>query len=191
MLTKGTRKAFITGLAALLPTALTIIIVVKVYQLVANTIGSAFTLVIRGTLDLLTPWSLDYIPDWLLSAGGVLLAVVFVFFLGLVLASIIGRRAWGFVESRFMRVPVLRTVYTAFRQITEFLFGERKLNFRQVVLFEYPRRGIYTLGFITGQAFELSLARDGQEHGVGLCAELSDAVYRLLRAGGARGPHRP
>ena len=157
------KKAFITGLAALLPTALTLILIIKAYQLVAGTIGDAFTATITAGLKWLTPWSIGYIPPGLISAAGVILAIAFVFFLGMAMASLIGRQTWAFVESRFVTLPLIRSIYPSVKQITDFLFAEKKYSFRQVVLVEYPRLGIWSLGFITGRAFRALTERLGKE----------------------------
>jgi uncharacterized membrane protein len=163
MFGKDTKKAFWTGMVALLPTALTLILIIKAYQLVAGTIGKGFTTVITAALKWLTPWSLEYIPEGLISAAGVILAIVFVFFLGMALASLIGRRTWTFVEARFVSLPLIRSVYPSVKQITDFLFAEKKFSFRQVVALEYPRKGIWSLAFITGKAFSPLPEMTGKE----------------------------
>jgi uncharacterized membrane protein len=53
-----------------------------------------------------------------------------------------------------MRFPVIRFVYPMIRQMTDFVFSERKVHFRSVVAIEYPRKGTWTIGFLTGRGFE-------------------------------------
>jgi uncharacterized membrane protein len=55
------------------------------------------------------------------------------------------------VEGLVARVPVVRNVYSAVKQVTEFLVRERAVEFRRVVAVEYPRRGVWAIAFVTGE----------------------------------------
>ena len=50
------------------------------------------------------------------------------------------------------RVPLIRNVYSAVKQVTDFVFSEREIEFNRVVAIEYPRRGIWSIGFVTGES---------------------------------------
>ena len=65
-------------------------------------------------------------------------------------AGIIGRALNGLLESILNRLPVIRSLYSAIKQIMETVLANKSAAFRECVLIEYPRKGIWTLGFITG-----------------------------------------
>ena len=86
----------------------------------------------------------------------VLLPVFFTFFvlllylLGRFLAYGIGRVVYNAMEVTISQLPLIRVVYTSVKQVTDFVFSESETEFTRVVAVEYPRRGIWSLGFVTG-----------------------------------------
>ena len=57
------------------------------------------------------------------------------------------------MERLFSRVPVVRAVYSAVKQVTDFLFTERELKVTRIVAVEFPRKGVWSVGFVTGESF--------------------------------------
>ncbi|MGD9858334.1 MAG: DUF502 domain-containing protein, partial [Planctomycetaceae bacterium] len=91
--------------------------------------------------------------QFLLSAAAVSLIVVLLYFLGRFVNARIGGWMVGKVEADLLgRLPVVRNVYGSAKQVTEFLFSENQVEYRRVVAIEYPRRGIWSLGFVTGES---------------------------------------
>lgn len=126
--------------------------------LVTAPIGITFYLawiVIHWIDDQVTPMIPEkYNPETYLpfSIPGLGLVVVFVVLtaVGALAAGMLGRWAVGLFESILARMPVIRSLYGAIKQIIETILKQQSDAFRQVVLFEYPRRGSWALGFITG-----------------------------------------
>lgn len=81
---------------------------------------------------------------------GFLIAIILVYFTGFFLASFIGRTSWLAVEGILYRVPLIRAVYSNVKQVTDFLLSERKVEFSDVVLVQYPRMGMWSLGLSVG-----------------------------------------
>ena len=82
---------------------------------------------------------------------GLVVAIVLLILIGSVTKGVIGRW-WVRASERILaRMPVIRSLYGAVKQIFETIMKQQSNAFRQVVLFEYPRRGSWALGFITGQ----------------------------------------
>ena len=73
------------------------------------------------------------------------------YLLGKMLAAGVGRLLWAQFEQLFSRLPIIRPVYTSVKQITDFAFNESDLEFTRIVAVEYPRKGIWALGFVTGE----------------------------------------
>ena len=81
---------------------------------------------------------------------GLLLALVFLTLIGALTAGIIGRALNHLFEGILNRLPVIRSLYGAIKQIMETVLANKSSAFRECVLIEYPRKGMWTLGFITG-----------------------------------------
>ena len=88
-----------------------------------------------------------------LSAVAVVLTIVALYFLGRFVTARIG--AWmvyKFEQGVLARLPVVSNVYSSVKQVTDFFFSERTVDYSRVVAVEYPRRGIWSLGFVTGDS---------------------------------------
>jgi len=81
---------------------------------------------------------------------GLLIVVIVLTLIGALTAGMLGRFWTRTVEHLLARMPVIRNVYSAIKQIFETVLAQQSNAFRQVVLFEYPRRGSWAIGFITG-----------------------------------------
>ena len=90
------------------------------------------------------------------SAVGFLIAMAIVFVVGALLASVVGRALWRVVEAFIMNTPVLRRVYTYVKQVTDFVLTqeEQQRMFSRVVAVEYPRKGVWSIGFVTGSGLK-------------------------------------
>ena len=82
---------------------------------------------------------------------GVLLALVVVLATGALATHYLGRRLIAGVEALILRAPMVRGVYLAFKQVVEAFTSVSGASFDRVVLVEYPRRGLYAVGFVTGR----------------------------------------
>ncbi|MCG7984184.1 MAG: DUF502 domain-containing protein [Candidatus Thiodiazotropha lotti] len=96
-----------------------------------------------------------YRPETLLGFHipglGVLLSLVILFITGLVAANLFGRRLVKLWEALVSRIPLVRSVYSAVKQLVETMFADNGRSFRKVVLVEFPRRGLWTLAFLTNE----------------------------------------
>ena len=82
---------------------------------------------------------------------GLIVLIVFITLVGAVTAGFLGRILIRFSENMLNRMPVVRSVYGASKQILETVLKHQSKAFRQAVLVEYPRRGIWAVAFITGR----------------------------------------
>ncbi|MFN2352492.1 MAG: DUF502 domain-containing protein, partial [Kiritimatiellia bacterium] len=106
----------------------------------------------------------QYAPLYRLLA--LLLVLLAMYLVGLLLRNIIGRSLYRLGDRVLTRIPVIKTIYVAIRQISESILNSRRTLFKQVVAVEFPRKGVYSLGFITASAAEILTAKlpgaDGQ-----------------------------
>ncbi len=160
------KKYFLRGLAVLLPTTLTIGIFVWGYTFIQENISIHIN---RGLVLLIVKLRKEWIPkedlteilvDGNGSFIGFLLALIAVCIVGAVLASVVGRTLWRMVEQFIMNTPFLRRVYPYVKQVTDFFLTEEEQQtmFRRVVAVEYPRKGIWSVGFVTGSGLEKVVA---------------------------------
>jgi uncharacterized membrane protein len=73
-----------------------------------------------------------------------------VFLTGIVAANIVGRKLFDLGEAIVDRIPLVRSIYSAVKQVMHSLFSNGGQSFRRVLMVEYPRKGLWTLGFQTG-----------------------------------------
>jgi len=153
---RGKRRLFLRGLALLLPTVLTVLILVKAYQFVNEYFIGYVSAGVRAVLTTVGFYEVVAPEQKFVDHALALVLCVFLFWVvGLLIGTLLGRQMWQGVESRLMRLPIIRSVYPMIRQMTDFVFSERKVQFRSVVAIEYPRKGAWTVGFLTGRGFEM------------------------------------
>jgi uncharacterized membrane protein len=134
------KKYFLTGLVVLGPLGLTLLVVQWV-------VGVMDRLILTLLPDALQPSMLigRYIPGF-----GVLGTLLLVLLVGMLTANFFGRALVRLSEQLMGKIPLIKGIYGLFRQVTDTIFSKDKGGFRKVVLIEYPRRGIFALGFMTG-----------------------------------------
>ncbi len=91
-----------------------------------------------------------YLPVYIPGIGLIIVCIALTI-IGALTAGIIGRFWFRTSEKILSRMPVIRSIHSAIKQIFETVLSNQSNAFREVVLFEYPRRGSWAMGFITGQ----------------------------------------
>lgn len=134
------RTWFLTGLLVTAP------IVVSLY---------ATWIVIHSVDSTITPWiPARYLPETYLPfripGMGLVIVLLALTVIGALTASLLGRYFLHLSDRILARMPVVRSIYGATKQVFETVLSSQGNAFRSVVLIEYPRKGIWTLGFITG-----------------------------------------
>lgn len=138
----GLRASFLTGIVVIAPVALTV-------WLVWAVIGWIDSVVLP-----LVPYDLrpeKYIGINLRGVG-VIIFLIFTVFVGWVAKGLIGKSLIRFAESLVDRMPVVRTIYSGVKQIAETVFAQSERSFEKACLIQYPRKGIWAIGFISTTA---------------------------------------
>ena len=103
---------------------------------------------------------------WVYGHGqvtGFIVAIIGVCAIGAFMASVVGRTLWHMMEKTLMNLPLVKQVYPHIKQVTDFLLAKKSLTFNKVVAFEYPRKGTWSIGLVTGTGLRKvvnSLKRD-------------------------------
>ena len=96
---------------------------------------------------------------------GLFVAVILIYFIGLMITSFIGRRLYAKGEELIDRLPIVRRVYPSVKQVTDFFFGPKQaqMHFSNVVAVEYPRKGLWSVGLVTGETMRGIQDKVGEE----------------------------
>ncbi len=132
------RQSFLAGLLALAPIYITWKILAILFQLVDGPLGTRINALIQAGTGM----------AWHVPGLGVLGTVLIVLGIGWLTRMVFFKRVLGVVEQAIERVPVVRSLYNASRQIVVPFTDKSKLPFSEVVLVEYPMAGRYTIGLV-------------------------------------------
>lgn len=133
------RKWFFAGLLVVLPLAITVWVVQWILATLDQTL-----------LILPQAWHPDRLFGIHIPGLGVLLAIGILLLVGAVTSNFIGRRLLSWSDRVFNRIPVVRSIYSGVKQVSDTLFSETGNAFRTAVLVQWPRPGVWTIGFVTG-----------------------------------------
>ncbi len=166
------RRFFLRGLAAVLPTVLTISIIIWVckfvYEYIAlytNRAAQWLVVQIMGLFQELE-WTWAGNDDLWITVNGIwtnyglvwtgfVFAFILIYFFGKFVTSFIGKSLWRTVDRAFFSVPLIKQVYPSVKQVTDFLLSDKKLDFSKVVAVQYPRIGVWSLGLVTADGMSM------------------------------------
>ncbi|NLE39501.1 MAG: DUF502 domain-containing protein [Pirellulaceae bacterium] len=95
---------------------------------------------------------LVYLPPHVVVPAFLIVFILLLYLLGRFMAAGIGRILVGTFERGILQLPLVRNVYSSVKQVSDFLFGPRQIEYTRVVAIEYPRQGIWSLGLVTGES---------------------------------------
>ena len=78
--------------------------------------------------------------------------ILVLYLLGRFLAAGVGNFFWTRLENGIIQLPLVRNVYSSVKQVTDFMFNEREIEYTRVVAVEYPRKGVWSLALVTGES---------------------------------------
>ena len=134
------RQYFLTGLAVLLPVFLTGYIIFLIFNFAEALTGKYLNNYLLTNFNFFIP------------GLGLLLTLIIIVCIGFLSSRFFGRKIFPFFESLFLRIPLVRQLYPSIKKIVSFFFSQDKKLFKRAVLVEYPRKGTWSVGFITNEA---------------------------------------
>ena len=137
------KKSFFAGVIVIIPIGLTVYVLRAVFDM-SLAVGGKIAEPLKKIVD-------DAFPgfDLLASISGLLLVIFTLIIIGFLARNVAGRRVVKWIDNLFKRIPLISMVYTTTKQIIESFSGGRENSFSKVVFVEYPRKGVWTLGFVT------------------------------------------
>ncbi len=136
---KKIKKIMLTGVAAIIPVGVTIYILLIIIKAMNNLVK-------------IIPYR--YQPDQILSFHvpglGIIFTLILIFVVGLVTKSYLGKKAVKLGEILVGKIPLVRGIYNAIKQLVDAIISDKGDSFKKVVLIEYPRKGLHSIAFVTG-----------------------------------------
>jgi len=132
------KRIFITGLTAIIPLLITVYVIGGLFYFADGILGKT-----------INSYLYQYV-GYEIPGLGIVIVILIIFILG-ILIHLSSMRLFRWVEEVFFRLPLVNKIYFPIKRIVDFLFFPRRKNFRNVVLVEYPRKGVYSIGFLTNE----------------------------------------
>ena len=134
------RKWLFTGLLVLVPGVIT----VWVLNWIISTLDQ--------TLQILpAQWQPDRLLGMHIPGFGVLLTLLILLVIGAIASNFVGRKLVSWGDAIISRIPVVRSIYSSVKQVSDTVFSDSGNAFRTAVLVQWPREGVWTVAFVTGQ----------------------------------------
>ncbi len=135
------RRYFISGLAVIAPVVLTIYVIGLLFKLIDLAIGRFINSLLKLAIGFEIP------------GLHIVLSIVLIFLVGILVQNFLARKIVLWFESLINRMPLVGRIYSSVKRIAEYFFPtEEKMKFGKVVLIEYPRKGMYSLGFLSSES---------------------------------------
>ncbi|QTL97973.1 DUF502 domain-containing protein [Iocasia frigidifontis] len=133
---KKIRNLFLTGMVVVLP------LVVSSYI-----IYFLFSIIDTGTEPLI---ELIFGRD--IPGVGIIFTFIIILLIGIIATNVIGKRIIQFGEKMLLKIPFFRNIYISIKKVMDAIFTRQHSSFKKPVLFEYPRKGLYQIGFLTKES---------------------------------------
>jgi len=146
------RRYLIAGLLVWLPIVATVLIL----KFLIDVVDSSLLLLPEALLP-------EKLIGFRVPGLGLLLSAVVLIVTGIIVTNLLGRTMIEVWESLLSRIPVVRAIYSASKQLTETLFSSKGKSFRKVVLVRFPHPGVWTMAFVTGDGMHEANEKIGKE----------------------------
>lgn len=150
------RNRMISGVFVIVPFAVTVVIIIWLFNILAKLIQPivGWALTFLKQIHLIREIPQIYV-EYAVSLATILLLLFLIYLLGVIVKFVAGRRLLALGETILMKIPLVRTIYSAAKQVTTALTVQDNTSFKSVVLVEFPRIGCYSIGFLTGTILDV------------------------------------
>jgi uncharacterized membrane protein len=135
---KKLRTQFLAGILIIVPLGATILILAWIFNVVDNVLQPV----------------IKYVWGRTITGVGFGITIVLIYLAGVIATNILGKRLIHYGESLLRKVPIVRYLYPGVKQILESFSEPRKTGFMQVVLIEFPRKGMKSIAFVTNESHD-------------------------------------
>jgi len=152
---KNYRKYIFTGIMSIIPIAITYWIIENLFVFFSKPgkylIDSLYQFYLFENFIFITRFY-----NYLAYVIGFTLTLFFLYFLGLIVSNVLGRKIYNYFEEFLNKIPIVNKVYKTIKQITNTFSKPNNQAFQKVVLLEYPRKELWTLAMVTGECTNLN-----------------------------------
>ncbi len=127
------KRKFIAGLFVTVPTLITIGVLIFLFKLIDGILGPFYDLFFGRRI----------------AGPGFITAILLIFLVGVISTNVIGKRILSYLEQALLHIPVFKSIYTAVKQLVDAFSPKNRSAFKDFVVVEYPRKGVYAFGFLT------------------------------------------
>jgi uncharacterized membrane protein len=132
---KKSKNYFLSGLLFFVPLVITILVIKAIFTFLDN---------------LLLPYLQPYFGYWLPGIG-ILIILGIIFLTGMLVTNYMGRKFFQFGESLVLKIPLVKSIYSSVKQILNTFSGQEKQVNKKVVLVEYPKENVWSVGLVNGE----------------------------------------
>ena len=132
------RKSLFSGLLLIVPLVITVLVIKSIFTFLDS---------------LLLPYMLPYLGQWIRIPGvGILITFATIYFIGLMVSNFIGKKFVQKGELFLLKIPIAKSIYGSVKQIIEtFTFKEEEQKGKKVVMVEYPKENVWSIGLVNGE----------------------------------------
>ncbi|WP_218242528.1 DUF502 domain-containing protein [Comamonas fluminis] len=134
------RKWLIAGLLVIVP----LVITLGVLNWIIGTLDQTLAILPEA-------WQPDRVIGMHIPGFGVILTLLILLLVGGIASNFIGRKLVGWGDALVRRIPVVRSIYSSVKQVSDTVFSDSGNAFRTAVMVQWPREGVWTVAFVTGQ----------------------------------------
>lgn len=145
------RRYFVTGLLIILPAFVTLYLLFVIFRFIDSLGGRLVNSYLNKHWGFIVP------------GLGFILGALLIVITGFLATNFLGKKILPALEKRFLKLPFIRQIYPAVKEITKFFFSAEKFAFKKVVLVEYPSKDIWSVAFVTNEGFKEAQDKTGQE----------------------------
>ena len=138
------KKSFLAGVIVIIPIGITIYVLKALFD-ISLKVGSIISEPLKDILNNPSFPNSELVGQ----ISGLLFLIGTLIIIGFLARNVAGRRVVKWIDNLFKKIPLISMVYTTTKQIIESFSGGRENSFSKVVFVEYPRKGVWTLGFVT------------------------------------------
>jgi uncharacterized membrane protein len=157
------RTSFFTGLAIVLPAIVSLVVVFWLFFTISTVTDKMLIFIPRGITHEDGAGGLGTGDiRWYWRVVALFLSLILISVVGMLARNYMGRKLIDSVDMSFQRVPLLNKIYGTTKQVNEAFTSGSKNSFKTVVMVEFPRAGMYSVGFLTGEADDEIRAKAGE-----------------------------
>lgn len=138
------RRNFLAGVVVIIPALVT-------YWLIVFVLTPFDALFIRRIMVKLEPYYVGIVNAHIIRMGLYAAVIALIIFIGFGTRVLVLKKLFSYFERKFFQVPMLGKVYSATKEISQAFLGQSKGIFTRVVLVDFPRKGVYAIGFVTSE----------------------------------------